>query len=226
MTLAALRHIPVLRVLIHRPRLMISIFLGVVAFAALPMIWPIHLAGRLLVSYNLTALVYLSAVGVMMNKSDVNKMRWRSQMQDDGKIVVLLVVIIGSLASLVAIAAQLSIARDLQGFSRIWHIGLAACTVFTSWAFIQVMFALHYAHEFFHHRHGSRGGGLEFPGSEEPCYMDFLYFACVIGTSGQTADVSISNAAMRRLALLHCVLAYFFNATVLALTINIAASLL
>jgi uncharacterized membrane protein len=103
---------------------------------------------------------------------------------------------------------------------------LAGTTVLTSWAFTQVMFALHYANEFYHARHGERGGGLEFPGTDQPNYWDFLYCACVIGTSGQTADVSIASSAMRRFALLHCVLAYVFNTTLLALTINVAASLL
>jgi uncharacterized membrane protein len=59
-----------------------------------------------------------------------------------------------------------------------------------------------------------------------PDYWDFLYFSAVIGTSGQTADVSFTSKAMRRTGLVHCVLAYFYNTTVLALTINIAASLM
>ncbi|HPU80772.1 DUF1345 domain-containing protein, partial [Accumulibacter sp.] len=69
-------------------------------------------------------------------------------------------------------------------------------------------------------------GGLDFPGGHAPDYGDFLYFACVIGTSGQTADVSLSSRSMRRTGLVHCVLAFFFNTTILALTINIASGLL
>lgn len=52
-----------------------------------------------------------------------------------------------------------------------------------------------------------------------------MYFALVIGTSAQTADVTLTSRAMRRTGMLHCVLAFFFNTAVLALTINIAASL-
>ncbi|HEX7800932.1 MAG TPA: DUF1345 domain-containing protein [Asticcacaulis sp.] len=48
----------------------------------------------------------------------------------------------------------------------------------------------------------------------------------MIGTSGQTADVCFASTAMRRIGLIHCVIAYLFNATVLALMINISASLL
>ena len=55
--------------------------------------------------------------------------------------------------------------------------------------------------------------------------LAFFYFAFIIATSGQTADVSFTSTAMRRTGLLHCVLAYGFNAIVLALMINIASSL-
>jgi uncharacterized membrane protein len=68
-------------------------------------------------------------------------------------------------------------------------------------------------------------GGLEFPGGQPPDYGDFLYFSCVIGTSGQTADVSFTSRKMRRTGTLHCILAFFFNTTLVALTINIASGL-
>jgi len=60
----------------------------------------------------------------------------------------------------------------------------------------------------------------------QPVYADFFHFACVIGTSGQTADISFSGRALRPVGTLHCVLAFFFNTTVLALSINVAAGLL
>ncbi|MES2049282.1 MAG: DUF1345 domain-containing protein [Pseudomonadota bacterium] len=69
------------------------------------------------------------------------------------------------------------------------------------------------------------GRGLAFPGGHAPDYGDFLYFACVIGTSGQTADVSFTCRFMRRIGTVHCVLAFIFNTTLLALTINIASGL-
>ena len=43
--------------------------------------------------------------------------------------------------------------------------------------------------------------------------------------ASQTADVSVTQPAMRRLVLLQSVLSFAFNTAVLALTINIAASL-
>jgi uncharacterized membrane protein len=98
--------------------------------------------------------------------------------------------------------------------------------VLSSWAFIQVMFALHYAHDYYADACHGRTAGLQFPDAEPPDYGDFFYFSSVIGTSGQTADVSFVTKGMRRIGSVHCILAYLFNTTVLALLINIGAGLL
>ena len=68
-------------------------------------------------------------------------------------------------------------------------------------------------------------GGLEFPGGHLPEYSDFLYFSFIIGVACQTGDVDISSRHMRRMALLHGLIAFLFNTVILAATINIAASL-
>jgi uncharacterized membrane protein len=87
------------------------------------------------------------------------------------------------------------------------------------------MFALHYAHDYYAAACQGRPVGLRFPDDEHPDYGDFFYFSAIIGTSGQTADVAFVSKPMRRIGSLHCILAYLFNTTVLALVINIAASL-
>lgn len=125
-----------------------------------------------------------------------------------------------------AILAELVVVKDLSGRARYLHMALTLLTLLSSWAFTQVMFALHYAHDFFAVQSSGGKGGLDFPGGESPDYGDFLYFSCVIGTPGQTADVAISSRKMRRTSLLHCVLAFFFNITLFALAINIASGLL
>ena len=71
-----------------------------------------------------------------------------------------------------------------------------------------------------------KNGGLLFPNQKLPDYIDFLYFSCVIGTSGQTADVSFTSQSMRKVGLMHSVLAFFFNTSLVALMINIASGLI
>ena len=95
----------------------------------------------------------------------------------------------------------------------------------SNWAFTQIMFALHYAHDYYVAHVNGKPTGIDFPADQAPDYGDFLYLAFIIGTSAQTADVSFNSKQMRRIALVHCVLAFIFNTFVLALTINIAASL-
>lgn len=137
-------------------------------------------------------------------------------------------VVLAAVVCIGAIFAELATVKDMQGPSalRYGHIALAGLTIISSWLFTQVMFALHYAHDYYVALMRSGSGGLEFPGGHAPDYSDFLYFACVTGTSGQTADVSFSSRAMRRIGTVHCVLAFFFNTAVVALTINIASGLL
>jgi uncharacterized membrane protein len=65
-----------------------------------------------------------------------------------------------------------------------------------------------------------------FPGENEPDYRDFLYFSLVIGMTSQVSDVAITSRSIRRVAALHGVLSFFFNLTVLALTVNMISNLL
>lgn len=215
-------------VLRTRPRLVIATLAGVVTFAALPPPWVGNAVTRALVAWNVGVVLYLLLALTMMVRSTDERLRRRASVEDEGRWAVLFLVSLAVLASLVAIALQLGAAKELQGARRGWHVGLAALTVVTSWAFMQVMFALHYAHEFHTPGRDSKGtaGGMEFPGTPSPDYLDFVYAAAIIGTSAQTADVTFTSSAMRRTALLHSVLAFFFNTTVLALAINIAAGLL
>jgi uncharacterized membrane protein len=162
---------------------------------------------------------------VMMTRSSQQHMRYRAQMQDDGQIVILVLVVVSAIASLAAIGGELAVVKDMHGLEKIAHITLAGLTVMSSWAFTQIMFTLHYAHDYYAGAGQGRKPGLQFPDDDPPTYGDFFYFSAVIGTSGQTADVSFVSKPLRRIGSVHCILAYLFNTTVLALLINIGASM-
>jgi uncharacterized membrane protein len=66
---------------------------------------------------------------------------------------------------------------------------------------------------------------LQLPEESLPDHTDFLDMACVIGTSGQTADVSFTRRKMRRIGLLQGLLCLLFNTRVLALSVNMAPGL-
>jgi uncharacterized membrane protein len=214
-----------MRIFLARPRLFICALIGVLTVALLPTTLAQQTTTRVIIGWNLGACLYLLLSARMMFWSTHERMRKRALQHDDGRIMALMLVVTAAIMCLGAIVAELAVVKEVHGALRYAHIGLAALTILSSWAFTQVMFALHYAHDFYSAEARGASGGLDFPGGHSPDYGDFLYFACVIGTSGQTADVSFSSRMMRRTGLVHCVLAFFFNTTVLALTINIASGL-
>lgn len=214
-----------IRLIMARPRLFICALVGLTTVMILPSSLALHEVTRLIIGWNVGACLYLLLAARMMFWSTHERMRNRALQQDEGRIIVLALVATSAIMSLGAIVAELAVAKDMHGMLRYDHIALAALTILSSWAFTQVMFALHYAHDYYVAEVHGNHGGLEFPGGHAPDYGDFLYFACVIGTSGQTADVSFTSRTMRRTGLLHCVLAFFFNTALVALTINIASGL-
>lgn len=219
------RALPV-RILLSRPRLISSALVGILTVFCLPDSIAHHEITRMIIGWNVGALLYLALAAHMMFGATHETMRKRACMQDEGRIVVLGLVVLAAVTSIGAIVAELGVVKDMHGMLRYEHITLAILTILTSWAFTQTMFAMHYAHDYYMALSRGKPGGLEFPGDEKhPDYSDFIYFACVIGTSGQTADVSFSSGPMRRTGLVHCVLAFFFNTTLVALTINIASGL-
>ena len=216
-----------LRSLRARPRLGLSALLGIGVALAWPwMGFEARDVTRGLIAWNVGTVSYLVLTAVMMVRSTHEDIHKRALTQDEGAAVILAMVVLAALSSLGAIVAELTVARNETGLARSLHIGLAAFTVLTSWTFTQVMFALHYAHEYYQSLHANESPGLVFPDTRRPEYFDFLYVAAVIGTSAQTADVSFGSSAMRRVGLVHCVLAFFFNATLLALMVNVGANLI
>jgi len=181
---------------------------------------------RALVGWNIGTGLYLLLAARLMFWSTHEHMRSRALQHDEGRHMVLALVITSAIACLAAIVVELGVARDLTSKSRHLHILLATLTIVLTWAFTQVMFALHYAHDYYLAEILGSDGGLEFPNAQAPDYGDFLYFSCIIGTSAQTADIRLTSRSMRRTGLVHCVLAFFFNTTLLALTINMASGLI
>ncbi|MHC5825961.1 MAG: DUF1345 domain-containing protein, partial [Nostoc sp.] len=107
---------------------------------------------------------------------------------------------------------------------------LSIMTIVGSWLLVHTMFAVQYAHSYYKYinRNNSEEitGGLNFPDNEHPDYWEFLYYSFVVGMTSQVSDVETRSRDMRRLTLLHSILSFFFNTTILAMTINIVASLI
>lgn len=225
----------ILRVIRSHPRLFAGVAVGTLIELLLPQ--SVSLSTRLLIAWNGGTWFYFIATGIMIAQASPQSIRERAKTTDEGKTFILVFTTLAGLAAIAAIGVQLAAipaAKDMPGSLKGLHTGLAAATIVSAWFFIHLTYALHYAHEYFDEyqaepaRPARERGGLIFPGCDEddPDYYDFLYFSYVIGVACQTADVELSSHAMRRVALVHCVLAFFFNSALLALTINIAAGLI
>jgi uncharacterized membrane protein len=207
------------RIIRARPRLFLSALFGVLIIAALPNNW--QLTTRLLLGWDVGVALYLIVVYELMMRTDLSGLRQRAALQDEGRIAVLVLTVTAALASMAAIVIEL--ATPTGGIREPLKLLLAILTIVLSWSFVHTIFALHYAHEY-HDEKRRHQRGLNFPGDEEPGYWDFVYFSFVIGMTSQVSDVSITSKAIRQTALAHGIVSFMFNAALLALTVNIAAS--
>lgn len=156
---------------------------------------------------------------------DAHATRRRAQLIDPGAAALFALVASACCASIVAVALAVDSAKALAGWSRWSHLALAMASLSASWLLMQAMFALHYARVFYRPQtsHDEPARGLVFPNGQEPDYLNFLYFTAVVGMTSQVSDVAVVSRRMRRLTLLHGLLSFAFNLTVLALAVNVFA---
>ena len=206
-----------------RPRTYLAALVVLILALALPA--TMASSTRLLVAWDAGVCVWLVAVTSLMLRSDTARMRQRASAEDSGAVAILFASSAAAVASLVAIAVELSGLKQADVDHRALHLSLTGMTVVLSWLFVHLSFTLHYAHQFY--GEGADHHGLGFPGSKRALdYWDFAYFAVTVGATSQTSDVEVLTSGMRRIVLAHGVLAFFFNTMVLALGVNVGASLL
>jgi len=217
------RGIPVLGAFLSRPYLLTAIAFGVIIyFASAP--WIARDITRALIGWDGGVILFLFLMFFFMSNGDAAVMKRRALAHDEGGHLILLLTIIASIASVGAIVAELSAAKDQPGAG--WRVALAASTVVLSWLFVQIVFAMHYAHVYYlEEEEGEPKGGLEFGACGEPDYWDFVHFSIVLGATSQTADITFSSKEMRRIGTLHTLVAFGFNTAILATMINLAAGL-
>ena len=211
-----------------RPRLVIAFLVGIAAGLAVFFLTPLRASTAAIIGWDATCLTFAVAMLTAMANKEPHHIAAKAMDQDEGQGFILGLVIIAAVASVVAVGMELSLAKDAHGLEKAARVALAFVTVAGSWFTVALIFALHYAHEFYAPADCTAdgvAGGLSFPGGEEPDYWDFLHFALVIGVAAQTADIGFASKGMRRTGTVHCMLAFVFNTVVLALTINLLAGL-
>ena len=205
-----------------RPRMLLAAAAG--TFAGLVVPGVASPVTRALLGWNVGVWLYLVLIGTFMLRASHSRLRQVARSHAEGSATVSAVVIGASLASLVAIVLELAAAKAGAQHA-VPHVLVALVTVAGSWLLLPTLFTLNYASAYYR---VEQGEGLLFPGATDtfrPSYPDFLYFSFTIAVALQTSDVAVTTAPMRRLVLVQSLLAFVFNTTILAFTVNIASSL-
>jgi uncharacterized membrane protein len=206
------------------------LLIGLVVAAAAGFLMPASLpaAARFAIAWDSAVLTFLLTTWWVVADCPPEEMRETVLANDQGRVGILLLVLLAVCASLAEIFLLMQNAKD-QGPPPA-QVVLAVFTVVCSWFATHTMFALHYAHRFYRDDprtpEADATGGLDFPGDEPPDYWDFLYFAFVIGMTSQVSDVQVTSRPLRRLVFWHGILSFIFYTVILALSINIVASAL
>lgn len=212
----------VTRFVVGRRRLLLSIVIGVASLLLIPQV--VRPVTRLLLAWDISASLYVLATLVMIARSSVESCRSRAALYDEGDWMILILVVGSAAASFGAIFAELGHLTRHKEYP-VAGLVVTVLTVVLSWAVTHIVFTLHYANLYY--RPDEDGpGGLAFPGNRAPDYRDFLYYSFVIGCANQTGDIATQSSEMRHLTLVHGIVSFAFNTAILALMINVGASLL
>lgn len=200
------------------------------AAVAYPLLMDWSSAMRILTCWDVGAGTYLLLAWLTMAGADSATTRVSTQTLRQSGIAVMWMVLIAALTSAGSLSFLFKSAQSELPRLLALHVGLTFLALGFSWLLIHTRFAFHYAHCYYNasqlQQRSQTDGGLDFPGEREPDYLDFAYFSFVIGMTSQVSDVVVTSRAMRRLIMVHGLLAFGFNVVVVALSVNIFASLL
>jgi uncharacterized membrane protein len=187
-----------------------------------------HWATRFLCVWDAGMICFLGLTLRLMFRATPEKMQRYAKQEDQGRVSILTLVTAAACISIFAITFILG-DTSKDSYLMVLHLSLSIVTIVGSWLLVHTIFALHYARIYYQEYQTlakSEAEGLDFPGEHVPDYWDFLYFSFVIGMTSQVSDVDITSRTMRRLGLIHGILSFFFNTTIVAMTINIVAGLI
>jgi uncharacterized membrane protein len=207
--------------------------LGAVCFLALTLLHPAWLSehAHLLISWDLGTLTYLVLSWTLITVSDATTTRAHVRAQDQNVFLIFLLVVAAALTSIIVIGFLVSDLKGIAFWPKAFYLTLSIMALIESWLLIQTVFAFHYARIYYSINRPKQIADAEhaeliFPGTSEPDYLDFAYYAFVVGMTSQVSDVAVTSRRMRRLTMIHGVLAFIFNIVIVALSINIIASVI
>jgi uncharacterized membrane protein len=168
------------------------------------------------------ALVILVLVWATILGKDAEATAEHARSEDFSRANSDLVLLGASVASLVAVGMTLVLAGKAHDGSKAALITLTILTVGLAWGLVHTVYALRYGDLYY----ADPIGGIDFNEDDRPEYRDFAYLALTIGMTFQVSDTNIQTKRIRRIAIRHALLSWAFGTVIVAITINIVASLL
>jgi len=199
--------------------LLISFFAGVLGYTGSFLIH-VNALTHVMLGWDVFCLALISLHVYMFFNTSAPETHLKAKMQDETRVEIFAIALISTFAGLLAVVLLL-INRDIGPI----ELMSAIAGMFLSWFLVHTTFSMRYAHLYYGDSETGKGSGLEFPGDDEPDFIDFAYFSFVLGMTFQVSDVEISSRQIRRLSLLHSLIAFIFNTVIVALTINALAGL-
>lgn len=166
------------------------------------------------------AVTFVGLAWTMMLTADAERTRTIAMREDESQLSLDLLVLWAGLASLVGVGFILEKASSTKGGVLAAMTGLGVASIVLAWLVVHTVFTLRYADLYY-----SQGGGIDFNQTEDPDYRDFAYLALTIGMTYQVSDTALGTKAIRRTALKHALLSYLFGTAIIAVMINIVASI-
>jgi len=195
-------------------------------FAVLVAAWIIAIAAGavfsrgLLIGFDVAAIAFLASYAPTL-RFDAKRIRQEAARNDANRPTLLILSFVLTVIILAVLVGELAQGEKISALDKF----VVTVSLILVWTFANAVYALHYAHLYYTADDGGRDcAGLEFPKMREPLLADFVYFAFTLGVAVQTSDVSITSPHIRKVVTVHCVVGFFFNLGVLALTVNVLGS--
>jgi uncharacterized membrane protein len=201
-------------------RVAVSASIGTVAgvIASIVTLWQ----ASILLGWDAGLVTLLLWVLFAVHKLDAAETKTHAAREDPSIRMAELIVLTAGVALLAAVGLVLVKAGHATGVTKAYLIALGVVTVALSWAMVHTVFTLRYARTYY----SRPQGGIDFNESDPPTYLDFAYLALTIGMTFQVSDTNLTSKPIRRIALTHAAFSYLFGAVIVALVINVVATLL
>lgn len=211
-----------------RHRLMVAVLMSFITFLVFRD--SVKTPALILICWIACALTVILLNWIIIFSSHPREVRKIARVQDSSLTFIFTFVTVAAVVSLGAIVYLLKTTKGLSETGKNEHIILAIAAVVISWWLLHTIYTLRYAHLYYDADVDCDGvckasGGLQFPGKDEPDYLDFVYFSFIVGMTFQVSDVNITSRRIRRACLMHAILSFAFNTAILALSINVISGL-